>query len=202
MHARCCISPHASSILFPSVQGSKRPVLLQVLLAGAVQDAQTEVLKLPLLSPSDAETVLEGFNPAPQDASVSQLCLHNLFEKQAGHQPDAPCIRTPQETLSYGDVEQRANAWAHILQSKGVGPQSVVGVMLDRTATLYIAILAVLKTGAAYLPMDSGYPEDRLSFMASDAAIQVLLTTQDLAKAVESIEAEVGLHVWYCAAGQ
>ena len=161
-----------------------------MLLAAAVRDADQDVLKLPLLTEPDAAEILEGFNPEPQEA-LPQTCLHNLFEQQAGRQPDAPCIRTPQETLSYGDVEQRANVLAHLLQGKGVGSQSAVGVMLDRMPALYIAILAVLKAGAAYLPMDPGYPEDRLSFMASDADIQVLLTTKNLTTVAEGMKTQV-----------
>ena len=163
--------------------------VVQVLLAAAVKDASKPILELPVLSQEDAGVILEGFNS--KQSEIPDTCLHNLFEQQADRQPSAPCVRTPQETLSYGQVEQRANALAHVLQSKGVGSGSAVGVMMDRDPSLYVAILAVLKAGAAYLPMDSGYPEDRLKFMASDAAIQVLITSKSLAGAVASVEAEV-----------
>ena len=123
--------------------------------------------------------ILEKFNPSAA-YSITKTLLHNLFEQQADRQPHAPCIRSFQETLSYEQVEQRANALAHALQSMGVASGSAVGVMLDRGPDLYVAILAVLKAGAAYLPMDPGYPEDRLKFMASDAAIQVLITSKSL----------------------
>lgn len=161
-------------------------------LAAAVKDASRPILELPLLSQADAAAILQGFNPKPSQ-EIPQTCLHNLFEQQADRQPDAPCIRTPEETLSYGQVEHRANALAHVLQSKGVESGSPVGIMLDRTPALYVAILAVLKAGGAYLPMDSAYPEDRLSFMASDAGIKVLITTESLAGLVQSVEAEVTL---------
>lgn len=164
-----------------------------MLLTAAVRDSETELLKLPLLAEDDARAVLEGFNPSAEEDSIPQTCLHNMFEQQADHQPHAPCIRTPKETLKYEQVEQRANALAHALQSMGVGSDSVVGVMLERGPDLYVAILAVLKAGAAYLPMDSAYPEDRLKFMASDAGIQVLVTTEDLAKVVQDIDVQVRL---------
>ena len=170
---------------------------MQVLLAAAIKDSSKPVLELPLLTPADADSILRGFNSTPT-TKLPDLCLHNLFETQADRQPDAPCIRTPQEELSYGVIEQRANALARILQSKGVGAGSAVGIMLDRDPILYIAILAVLKTGGAYLPMDLAYPEDRLKFMATDADIQVLITSERLATLVKGIKAEVcdppGLH--------
>ena len=167
--------------------------LLQVLLTAAVKEPQTELLQLPLLTPDDAKALLEGFNPSQGDESVPQTCLHNLFEQQADCQPHAPCIRTPRETLSYEQVEQRANAMAHALFSMGVACGSAIGVMLDRGPGLYVAILAVLKAGAAYLPMDPGYPEDRLKFMASDAAIQVLITTKTLARVIKDIDVQVNV---------
>lgn len=152
--------------------------------------ASKPILELPLLSDAEAAGILQGFNPKPS-AEIPQTCLHNLFEKQADCQPDAPCIRAPEETLSYGQVERRANALAHVLQSRGVESGSAVGIMLDRTPALYVAILAVLKAGGAYLPMDSAYPEDRLTFMASDAGIKVLITSESLAGLVQNVEAEV-----------
>ncbi len=162
----------------------------QVLLEAAIRDASQPILELPLLTTADVDSILKGFNPTPA-MDLPELCLHNLFERQADRQPQAPCIRTPQEELTYGEVEQRANALAHILQSKGVGSGSVVGVMLERHPILYISILAVLKAGGAYLPMDSAYPEDRLKFMASDADIQTLITSKSLAGVVKGITAEV-----------
>ena len=164
---------------------------LQVLLTAAVRESQTDLLHIPLLSADDAKAVLEDFNPSQADESVPQTCLHNLFEQQADRQPYAPCIRAPRETLSYEQVEQRANALAHALQSMGVASGSAVGVMLDRGPDLYVAILAVLKAGAAYLPMDPGYPEDRLKFMAADAAIRVLITVADLARVIQDTEVQV-----------
>lgn len=168
-----------------------RPALLpKVVLSAAVSDASTPVLEMPLLSKADADAVLEGFNPL-HSGRIPLTCLHNLFEHQADLQPDAPCIRTPQQSLSYKQVEQRANALARGLQSQGLGAGSVVGLLMDRTPALYIAILAVLKAGAAYMPMDAAYPSDRLTFMAEDANIQVLITTSSLVKLVENIAAEV-----------
>ena len=122
-----------------------------------------------------ATKILEGFNPSASEP-IPETCLHHLFETQADRQPDAPCIRTPQGVLSYGQVEQRANALAHVLQSKGVQPDAAVGVMLERGPSLYVSVLAVLKAGGAYLPMDPGYPSDRLQFMLSDAQAKVIIT--------------------------
>ncbi|KAK9839969.1 hypothetical protein WJX74_001268 [Apatococcus lobatus] len=181
-----------SSDIFSRAAAERLLSSFKELLAAAVKDASIPVFELPMLSQADAAAILHGFNPKPP-IDISQMCLHNLFERQADCQPDAPCVRSSQEIMSYGQVENRANALAHVLQSKGVGPGSAVGVMLDRNASLYVAILAVLKAGGAYLPMDSAYPEDRLSFMASDAGIKVLITSKSLMEVVKGIEAQIHL---------
>ena len=128
--------------------------------------------------------------PAPTDA-VPKTLLHNLFEHQADRQPEATCIRAPQQDLSYKQVEQRANALARVLMAKGVAPDAAVGVMLERGPSLYVAILAVLKAGGAYLPMDPAYPADRLQFMLQDAQAKVLITEGQLQQSLEEHDAEV-----------
>ena len=164
----------------------------QVLLAAAVQDALGSISTMPLLSAPQAKAIVTGFNPKQNDASTSTLLLHNLFERQAARQPQAPCIRTAQVVLSYGEVEARANALAHDLQRKGLEADSAAGILLERGPELYIVKLAVLKAGGAYLPFDSDYPDDRLKYMALDAHIQVLITSKGLASKLAGTGIQVG----------
>ena len=147
---------------------------------------------MPLLKFPEAQAILNGFNPKQDDASTSTLLLHNLFERQADRQPLAPCIRTAQVVLSYGEVEARANALAHDLQSKGLGADSAAGILLERGPDLYIAKLAVLKAGGACLPFDSDYPDDRLKYMALDADAQIVITSKGLASKLDGTGIQVG----------
>src|SRR6185295_13571833 len=106
---------------------------------------------------------------------ASTACLHRLFEEQAARTPEAVALVFGSDALTYRAVNERANQLAHQLQSLGVGPESVVALLMERSFEMVISILAVLKAGGAYLPLDPSYPSQRLSFMLSDAQPLVLL---------------------------
>ncbi|POZ61031.1 amino acid adenylation domain-containing protein, partial [Chromobacterium alticapitis] len=108
-------------------------------------------------------------------------CLHTLIEEQAKLTPEAEAVCDERGWLSYAELNARANRCAHFLREMGVGPDVVVGVTMDRSVHLMVALLAILKAGGAYLPLDAGLPQARLSFMASDAEVFVLLTQQPYA---------------------
>jgi non-ribosomal peptide synthetase component F len=101
--------------------------------------------------------------------------VHELFARQAGRTPNAPAVTDGIQTLSFGELERRANRLAHHLISLGVGPESVVGVCLDRSPRVLVALLAILKAGGAYLPLDAGQPVERLTFMLKDAGATIAL---------------------------
>jgi amino acid adenylation domain-containing protein len=105
----------------------------------------------------------------------------DLFQRKVGLAPDAPAVICDGDATSFGDLNRQANRLAHHLRSLGVGPETVVGILLDRTPRLAVAILGVLKAGAAFLTLDTQYPPDRIAFMLTDAAAPVLLTTAELA---------------------
>ncbi|WP_210171776.1 AMP-binding protein, partial [Rhizobium sp. Root1203] len=102
------------------------------------------------------------------------------FEAQAARTPDAVALRFGDAQVSYGDLNRRANRLAHRLIDEGVGPESVVGLCLGRSIEMVVALLAVLKSGAAYLPLDPDYPADRLAFMLDDAKPSHVLTAAAL----------------------
>jgi amino acid adenylation domain-containing protein len=102
--------------------------------------------------------------------------IHECFEEQARRSPDAEALRYEGRSLSYAELNRRANQLAHRLRRLGAGPDVLVGVSLDRSPALVISLLAVLKAGAAYVPLDPGYPRARLRHMLADAAVPVLLT--------------------------
>ena len=109
-------------------------------------------------------------------AEYPAVCAHQLFEQQVELHPDAIAVVFNRQQLTYRELNQRANQIAHYLRKLGVGPDGLVGVCLQRSPEMVAGLLGVWKAGGAYVPLDPSYPQERLSFMVSDAAVQVLLT--------------------------
>jgi amino acid adenylation domain-containing protein len=108
-------------------------------------------------------------------------CLHELVERQAAFSGDAVAIRHCDTTLTLGDLNRKANWLAHHLRARGIGPGHRVGIHLDRSPTLVVALLGILKAGAAFVPLDPSYPHDRLAFMVSDADLAVIIAQEPYA---------------------
>jgi amino acid adenylation domain-containing protein len=122
----------------------------------------------------DWRNLLDRWNDTQAD--FPQVCAHELFERQAAHSPDAVAVVFGDRQVSYRELNERANRVAHHLRNRGVGPDVLVGVCLNRSPELVVALLAVWKAGGAYVPLDPAYPPERLSFMIGDAQPLVLLT--------------------------
>src|SRR5690242_1427167 len=127
---------------------------------------------------------MKSLSPAPpplvRPKSNSACCIHELFEAQARRTPDAVAVSFQQEHLSYRQLDEQANQLAQVLISYGVGIETPVALYLERTPRLVVAILAVLKAGATYVPIDLAYPPDRLAFMLEDTRAPVLITEDSL----------------------
>jgi amino acid adenylation domain-containing protein/non-ribosomal peptide synthase protein (TIGR01720 family) len=108
-------------------------------------------------------------------------CIHHLIEEQAAQKPTANAVQFGDQRLSYRDLDSRANRVAHHLCAQGVGPGDLVGICLERSAELVVAVVGVLKSGAAYVPLDPIYPQERLAFVLAETQAPVLLTQQYLA---------------------
>jgi non-ribosomal peptide synthetase-like protein len=108
-------------------------------------------------------------------------CLHALFEAQVDAAPAAPAIVCGDESWSYGEIEERANRLAHYLRARGAGPGKLVGIAFERSALPIVAILACLKAGAAYVPIDPGHPDERIRYIVEEAELELLLSEQALA---------------------
>jgi len=104
--------------------------------------------------------------------------LHQLIEQQVARAPQLEALRFDGQSLSYAELDRRANQCAHYLRELGVGPDTIVGVFMERSLELVVALVAILKAGGAYLPLDTGYPEARLQFLLDDAQVSVVLTQQ------------------------
>ena len=107
-----------------------------------------------------------------------RVCAHELFEQQVARDPDAVAVVFGDRRVSYGELNERANRVAHHLRTRGVGPDVLVGVCLERSPEMVVALLAVWKAGGAYVPLDPAYPPERLSFMIADAQTHLLMTEE------------------------
>ncbi|MDQ3918632.1 MAG: AMP-binding protein, partial [Acidobacteriota bacterium] len=143
------------------------------------------------LPEEERHRLLHEWNEAGRDFPTA--CLHELFERQAERAPDAVALVYEGERLSYGELNARANRLARRLRAAGVGPESLVGLLLERSAETVVAILGVLKAGGAYVPLDPSYPAERLRFMLEDAGMKVLLTERGLLERLPGPRAEAVL---------
>ncbi|WP_271222869.1 non-ribosomal peptide synthetase, partial [Streptosporangium carneum] len=142
-----------------------------------VADPDQPVGRLELLSPTERDRLLGEWNATAREVPGGHIPA--LFEAQAARTPDAPAIVFGETVLSYAELNARANRLARHLIQRGIGAEDVVATALPRSPELVVALLAVLKAGAAHLPLDLGYPAERIGFMLRDAAPGLLLTTTD-----------------------
>jgi amino acid adenylation domain-containing protein len=129
---------------------------------------------LPLVD-ADARARLDALQPAATPFDRAAFA-HELFERQCDRAPQRVALRHRDETLSYRELDARANRIAHLLRARGVHPGALVGLALDRGPDMLAALLGILKAGAGYVPLDPGYPPERLAYMAGDAGLAALVT--------------------------
>jgi amino acid adenylation domain-containing protein len=134
---------------------------------------------LSLLSPEQHRTLVKKLNETSKPFSQGK-CLHQLFEQQVRIAPEALAVICENERLTYGELDRRANQLAHHLQGLGVGLESLVGICMKRSPEMLAGLLGILKTGAAYLPLDPAYPKERLAFMIADAGVKLVVTQKEL----------------------
>ncbi|RRV07250.1 amino acid adenylation domain-containing protein [Pseudomonas sp. v388] len=149
------------------------------LLRAMSRDASQRIADLPMLSADQLQGTLRDWNP---DVAVfpSAQCAHQIIEAQAARAPDAVALRFNGESLSYGQLNQRANRLAHHLRERGVGPEVRVGLAVERGIEMIIGLLAILKASGAYVPLDPDSPAERLSYLLEDSGIALLLTQPSL----------------------
>jgi amino acid adenylation domain-containing protein len=162
---------------------------LETLLSEIVADPDQSIADLPLLTVRERQQILTEWNDTNID--YPPQCVHRLFEEQVERTPAAVALVFEDRQLTYSELNRKANQLARHLQRLGAGPESLVGVFLDRSPELVIALLGILKAGAAYLPLDTIYPRERLSLMLGDAQPPVLLTQQRLVEELPQSEAAI-----------
>ncbi|HEX7333864.1 MAG TPA: amino acid adenylation domain-containing protein [Pyrinomonadaceae bacterium] len=147
----------------------------ETLLESIVSDPAQRLSELQMLTEAEQQRTLCEWSKG-SDEAMPELCLQDLFEAQVERTPEAIALVFDQQEISYRELNSRANQLAHYLQSQGVREESLVGILVERSVEMLVGVLGVLKAGAAYVPLDPSYPQERLSFMAADAGIEVLLT--------------------------
>jgi amino acid adenylation domain-containing protein/FkbH-like protein len=152
----------------------------RVLLESIVENPDERVAAFPLLTAAEEQVILTEWNNASNQFQ-HETCVPELFELQVSRTPDNAAVVFESTELTYSELNSRANQLAHRLQDLGVGPETLVGICVERSLEMLIGILGILKAGGGYLPLDPSYPQSRLTFMLEDAQIPVLLTQAKLA---------------------
>lgn len=153
---------------------------LNRLLEGIAFDPARRLSAIPMLTAAEQSQVLIEWNDTTNLAEPTG-CIHELFEAQAKQTPDAVAVIDGEHYLSYAALNERAHSVAVKLRARGAGPETVVGVCLERSLKMVIALVGILKSGSAYLPLDPAYPRERFNFMLEDAGAVLLLTEPALA---------------------
>jgi len=162
----------------------------QTLLEGIVTDPEQRISDLPLLTVAERQTLLVDWNQTQKDYPKS-ACIHQLFEAQVERTPEAVAITFEDKSLTYRQLNGKANQLAHYLQARGVKPDVLVALCVERSLEMVVGLLGILKAGGGYVPLDPAYPPDRVSFMLSDAQVPVLLTQNSLLTGLPEHEAQV-----------
>ena len=164
--------------LFDSTTIRRMAGHFRTLIEGIAANPDARISELPLFDSAERNKILLEWNDTYRDYS-RDVRLHELIEAQVERTPDAVAVVFEDERLTYREVNRRANRLAHRLRKLGVGPEVIVGVFAERSVEMVVGLVATLKAGGAYLPLDPSYPAERLSFMLSDAQpIIVLVQTQ------------------------
>ncbi|MCV9951204.1 non-ribosomal peptide synthetase [Paenibacillus sp. BT-177] len=155
------------------------------LLESILRNPSATIAELGILTPAEKEQILGAFNPAqPEAAPVA--AFHRLFEEQAERTPEEAAVVYENDRLTYAELNEWANRLAATLRASGIGRETIVGILAERSVDLLVAVLAVWKAGGAYVPLDPDYPAERVRFMLEDSGAKVLLTQTALRERAEA----------------
>ncbi|HKU72447.1 MAG TPA: amino acid adenylation domain-containing protein [Pyrinomonadaceae bacterium] len=159
-------------------------------LSGFVNEVTQPISRLPLLTPLELQQFGSELQAVRREFPTDK-CLHQIFEEQVLRSPDAPAVVFAGESLTYRELNERANQLAHRLQAQGVKSDTRIGLMLERSLEMIIAVLGTLKAGGAYVPLDPSYPQERLTLLLQDAGVSLLLTQQQFGDKLDAALARV-----------
>jgi amino acid adenylation domain-containing protein/thioester reductase-like protein len=153
---------------------------LHVMLQAMVDKPDRPMHELPWMTVTEIQQLTIGWSQNPHNNLLAGVCLHELFASQAAQTPDATAVVCGGQRYSYAALNRRANQIAHHLRALGVGMETRVAIVADRSVDTIIALFAVLKAGGAYVPLDPAYPSERLQFMLSNSAAKIVLSKRSL----------------------
>ncbi|WP_051357174.1 non-ribosomal peptide synthetase [Azorhizobium doebereinerae] len=163
-----------STDLFAAASIARMADNFRALLAALVAQPDTPVSRVSFLSAEERRLVVEAFNDTRADLEPG-LCAHHLVERAARRAPDAPAVESDAGALTYGQLDAAANRLAHHLRAIGIGDRARIGLCLERTPDMVVAVLAVLKAGGCYVPLDPAYPPDRLARVLAHAELALVV---------------------------
>ncbi|MCZ6775309.1 MAG: amino acid adenylation domain-containing protein, partial [Ignavibacteria bacterium] len=179
-----------NSDLFESATITRMLGHFETLLEGIVANPNKRLSELPYLTEAERHELLAEWNNTRVDYPKDQ-CIHELFETQVERTPEAVAVVSEDRQLTYRELNRQANQLAHYLKKQGVGPETLVGICLERSVEMVLGLLGILKAGGAYVPLDPAYPQERLAFMVADARTPVVLTREDLVDGLSEHGAQV-----------
>jgi amino acid adenylation domain-containing protein/non-ribosomal peptide synthase protein (TIGR01720 family)/FkbM family methyltransferase len=169
-----------STDLFDATTAERTVRHLVAMLAALAAAPDAPLSDLPLLTQAERQQLIEWNDTGAAAGADAPLCLHELIAAQATRRPEAIAVVAAEGELSYGELDRRAGRLAHRLRRLGVGPEVLVGVAMERSLEMMVALLAVAKAGGAYVPLDPGYPAERLALILEDSGAPLVLTQERL----------------------
>ncbi len=179
--------------LFSQETADRMLLHLKTLIRSVLADPSQQISEAKLLSDGELTQILEDWNSATLD--VPAVCVHELIEAQAAQWPQSTAVVWNDQCITYGELDRRANQLARYLLKQGVAPDQIVGVHLHKSIEMIVAVLAVMKAGGAYLPMDLNYPAERLQYMVSEAGVKVLVTQEALGASAAELDCKTVVFV-------
>ncbi|SDX08775.1 amino acid adenylation domain-containing protein [Marininema mesophilum] len=161
----------------------------QILLEHALENVDHPIATLPLLGEEERKQVLVDWNKTDGKAS-HDLFMHQIIEEQAESNPDNVALEFKNKHLTYLDLNRRANQLAHFLQNRGVGPDTLIGISMEPSLEIIVALLGILKAGGAYVPIDPSYPQSRIEYMLNDSKVSIVLTDSNHVDSLPTTQAE------------
>jgi amino acid adenylation domain-containing protein len=163
---------------------------LNTLFENIVANPDARIAEIPIMNPQERRQVLVEWSKTAAHYPT-RSCVHDLCREQGRVRPDALAITCGEVQLSYAELNRRANQVARFLRNLGVGPESIVGILMERSADMVVGMLGVLKAGGAYLPLDPAYPQERIAYMLKDAEVSTVFTQKHLAPNLNEDVAQV-----------
>ena len=166
---------------FDDVAIERIPGHFEAISEAIVSNPARRLSEIPILTTKERNRVLVEWSNTKR-VYPKDKCIHQLFEEQVERTPEAVAVVWEEHQLTYRQLNARANQLAHYLRKRGVGPEVLVGICVERSLEMVIGLLGILKAGGAYVPLDPSYPEERLAFILGDTQAPVLVTEQELVR--------------------